>query len=110
MDGDDKFAISALIVCCVTALGLTCLLVSCGNEVNAAIDASKETARDVSPAIEHANGCPLDAIEYDAPAFASGGKALKVTDRFSKSEWWLVKIGGEWVSLPIESEEAGDVG
>jgi len=124
MDSDDKFAISPLIIVCATVFGMACSLVSCGGEVNAAIDsvnkamddtnaainASRRTAQDVSLAIEHANGCPLDAVEYDAPAFASGGKALKVTDRFSKSEWWLVKIGGEWVSLPIESEETANVG
>ena len=124
MDSDDKFAISPLIIVCATVFGMACSLVSCGGEVNAAIDsvnkamddtnaainASRRTAQDVSPAIEHANGCPLDAVAYDAPAFANrGSKALKVTDRFSKSEWWLVKMGGEWVVLPIESKEA-DVG
>jgi hypothetical protein len=108
MDSEDKFAIAALAIGCAATLGLIGFsLVSCGNEINATIEAEIKAAQDVSPAIEHANGCPLDAIEYDAPAFASGGKALKVTDRFSKSEWWLVKVGGEWVSLPIESEEAG---
>lgn len=107
MNGDDKFTIEIVIIACATVLGLTFLLVSCGNDINAVIEAEVNAAQDVSPTIEHANGCPLDAIEYDAPAFASGGKALKVTDRFGKSEWWLVKVGGEWVSLPIESEEAG---
>ena len=110
MDGDDKFTIAGMIVICATILGMIGMLVSCGNELNTATEAEIKAAQDVSPAIEHANGCPLDAIEYDAPAFASGGKALKVTDRFSKSEWWLVKIGGEWVVLPIESKEAVDVG
>ena len=107
MDSEDKFTIAALAIGCATVLGLIFLLVSCGNDVKATMEAEIKAAQDVSPTIEHANGCPLDAIEYDAPAFASGGKALKVTDRFSKSEWWLVKMGGEWVSLPIESEEAG---
>ena len=109
MDSDDKFAIAGMIVICAATLGLIGFsLVSCGNEINATIETEIKAAQDVSPAIEHANGCPLDAVEYDAPAFASGGKALKVTDRFSKSEWWLVKVGGEWVSLPIESEEADE--
>ena len=107
MNSDDKSTIAIVIIACVTVIGLTFLLVSCGNDVKATMEAEIKAAQDVSPAIEHANGCPLDAVEYAAPAFASGGKALKVTDRFSKSEWWLVKIGGEWVSLPIESEEAG---
>jgi len=109
MDSDDKFAISPLIIVCATVFGMACSLVSCGNDINAAMEAEVKAAQDASPAIEHANGCTLDAIEYDTPAFSSGGKALKVTDRFSKSEWWLVKIGGEWVVLPIESKEA-DVG
>jgi hypothetical protein len=107
MNSDDKFAIAGMIVICATILGMIGMLVSCGNELNTATEADEKTVQDVSLAIEHANGCPLDAVEYDAPAFASGGKALKVTDRFSKSEWWLVKMGGKWVTLPIESEEAG---
>ena len=125
MDGDEKFAIATLIIVCATVFGLTCLLVSCGNDINsaidsankaiedtnAAIDASRKTARDVSPAIEHANGCPLDAVAYDAPKFASGwNDAYKVTDRFSGQSWWMVRMDGKWVVLPIESKEAGDVG
>jgi hypothetical protein len=73
------------------------------------MEADERTAQDVSPAIEHANGCPLDAVAYDAPAFANrDSKALKVVDRFGKQEWWLVKMGGEWVVLPIESKEADE--
>ena len=111
MDGDDKFAIVGLAVCCAIALGLTGLLVSCGNDVNAAIEADEKAAQDASPAIEHANGCPLDAVAYDAPKFASGwSDAYKVTDRFSKQEWWMVRMDGKWVVLPIESKEVVDVG
>ena len=111
MDSEDKHVIAMLAIVCAAILGLIGFsLVSCGNEINATIETEIKAAQDVSPAIEHANGCPLDAIEYDTPAFSSGGKALKVTDRFSKSEWWLVKIGGEWVVLPIESKETANVG
>lgn len=39
---------------------------------------------------------------YDTPAFADhDSKSLKVADRFSKSEWRLVRMGGEWIALPI---------
>jgi len=62
-------------------------------------------------AVEHANGCPLDAVSYDAPAFADhDSNVLKVTDRFSGASWWLVKMGRSWVALPIESEEVVNVG
>jgi hypothetical protein len=109
MDGDDKFTIAMMIIVCATVIGLTGLLVSCGNDINSTMEADERTAQDVSPAIEHANGCPLDAVAYDAPAFANrGSKALKVVDRFGKQEWWLVKMGGEWVVLPIESKEADE--
>jgi hypothetical protein len=109
MDSDDKFTIAMMIIVCATVIGLTGLLVSCGNDINSTMEADERTAQDVSPAIEHANGCPLDAVAYDAPAFANrGSKALKVVDRFGKQEWWLVKMGGEWVVLPIESKEADE--
>ena len=111
MDSDDKFAIAMMIIGCATVLGLTGLLVSCGGEVNAAIEADAKTMQDVSPAIEHANGCPLDAVAYDTPAFAnSWNDAYKVTDRFSKQEWWIVRMDGKWVVLPIESKETANVG
>jgi hypothetical protein len=62
-------------------------------------------------AVEHANGCPLDAVSYDAPAFADhDSNVLKVTDRFGGQSWWMVKMGTEWVVLPIEGKEAVDVG
>ena len=62
--------------------------------------------------VEHANGCPLDAVAYDAPAFANvGSKSFKVTDRFSGQSWWMVRMDGKWVVLPIESsKEVEDVG
>ena len=111
MDSEDKLAIATLAIGCATLIVITSLLVSCGDEINTATEADEKTMQDVSPAIEHANGCPLDAVAYDAPAFANrGSKALKVVDRFGKQEWWLVKMGGEWVVLPIESKEAVDVG
>lgn len=70
-----------------------------------------QDSSDVSPTIEHANGCPLDAVAYDAPAFANrGSDSFRVTDRFSRQSWWLVKMGSKWVVLPIESKEAVDVG
>jgi len=109
MDSDDKFAISPLIIVCATVFGMACSLVSCGNDINAAMEAEVKAAQDASPAIEHANGCPLDAVAYDAPAFANrGSKALKVVDRLSGDSWWLVKMGTEWVVLPIESKEASE--
>ena len=120
MDSTDKFAFAMVIISFATVIGLSYLLASCGSDIinkeieeaNRAIaDTNEQIARGSSPAIEHANGCPLDAVAYDAPKFANrGGKALKVVDRLSKQEWWLVKMGAEWVVLPIEDKEAVDVG
>ena len=63
--------------------------------------------------VERRNGCPLDAIRYDAPAFARelgkvDNRSYKVRDRISGSEWWLVHLDGEWVAFPIE--DAVDAG
>jgi hypothetical protein len=68
-------------------------------------------SQDAPVQVEHANGCPLDAVAYDAPAFANrDSKSFRVTDRFSGTSWWLVKMGRSWVALPIESEETANVG
>jgi hypothetical protein len=100
-------------IVCATAIGLACLLMSYCDEINTAIDASKEATQDALVQVEHANESPLDAVVYDAPpVFASYGSsnAYRITDRFSKSEWWLVKIGAEWVVLPITNTEVTNVG
>lgn len=65
--------------------------------------------------VETAPGSPLDAVAYEAPAFAEPGyHAYRVTDRQSGESWWLVCMGNEgekrsavWVALPIEGD--GDV-
>jgi len=104
MNSDDDFVVASLIISVVAAVGLTCQLASCGHdtlskEIEGAI---KQTAQDVPVQVEHANGCPLDAVAYDAPAFANvGSKSFRVTDRFSGASWWLVKMGRSWVVLPI---------
>ena len=67
-------------------------------------------SQDAPVQVEHANGCPLDAVAYDAPAFANhDSKALKVVDRTSGASWWLVKMGRSWVALPIEGKEPSSV-
>ena len=111
MDSDDKFAIAMMIIACATLIVITSLLVSCGDEINTATETDEKTVQDVSPAIEHANGCPLDAVAYDAPKFASPVMPMvKVVDRLSGSSWWLVNMYNEWVVLPITNTEAANVG
>lgn len=87
------------------ALGVILVAYDCQSEATA----SAETVEELN--VEKANGCPLDAVVYDAPKFANGwGDAYKVTDRFSKQEWWIVRMDGKWVVLPITNTETTDVG
>lgn len=60
---------------------------------------------------EHANGMPLDAIEYDPPAWIPWcGRAYMVCDRMSGQQWWLLVMANQdmhgekdvsYVVLPI---------
>jgi len=43
---------------------------------------------------------PLDAIRYEAPAWAQGD-ALKVVDRSTGASWWVLRVDGQTVVLPI---------
>lgn len=62
-------------------------------------------------ATEHANGMPLDAIEYDPPAWIPWcGRAYMVCDRMSGQQWWLLVMENQdmhgrrdasYVVLPI---------
>lgn len=46
------------------------------------------------------NGCPLDSVRYEDTAF--GAECRYVEDRISGSSWWLLRIDGEYVVLPVE--------
>lgn len=51
---------------------------------------------------EYMPGQPLDAIKMSAPTFADQNyPTYKVVDRTSGACWWLVRIGGDWVALPV---------
>lgn len=43
---------------------------------------------------------PLDAIRYEAPSWAQGD-VLEVVDRDSGSSWWVIKVDGETIVLPV---------
>ena len=104
-DGTKTVGVTIVTLVVIVVLWRWCCLTSCGRREPA------YAADYDAPTTERANGCPLDAVAYDRPAFASSwNDAYKVTDRFSKQEWWLVRMDGKWVVLPIESKEAVDVG
>lgn len=48
---------------------------------------------------------PLDAMAYESPKFADGAESYKVHDRSTGRTWWLVRMDGEWVVLPIGGAE-----
>lgn len=75
------------------------------------VGAMRVPQAEVASPAKHADGCPIDAIAYDAPAFADGGTAYMVEDRASGERWWMVRMGGEWVVLPLDNEGGtADVG
>lgn len=55
--------------------------------------------------VPKASGMPLDAIRYRSPTFADGDAAWRVEDRQSGSRWWLIRMGSEWLALPITSAQ-----
>lgn len=57
--------------------------------------------RDVGDAVSP--GRPLDAVRYEAPTFARryGEWCYRVMDRSTGEQWWLIRMGDDWVSLTI---------
>lgn len=45
-------------------------------------------------------GAPLDALRYKAPSWAQGD-ALEIVDRDSGSSWWVLRVNGETLVLPV---------
>lgn len=93
-------------VAMMTAVGsallfLVCLVGACAI-VMADTSKSDSQMSDFSGMLEKQNGCPLDAISYQSPAFTGNDIPLyKVTDRSSGKQWWIFTMNGEIVSLPI---------
>jgi hypothetical protein len=92
----------------LAALGAVVTLCGCVpiEDVDAAMLPPEETV-----VTEHANGMPLDAIEYDPPAWMPWcGRAYRVCDRTTGDEWWLLVMENQgmhgqqdvsYVVLPI---------
>jgi hypothetical protein len=79
-------------------------------------DVAEADVAQVMP-IERASGCPLDAIEYDVPAFMEDNATplnelccYKVVDRLNGASWWLLRMRGEWIVLPIMNTEVTNAG
>lgn len=89
------------------ALVISGLLFGCTNDTQAAMLPQDDV-------VEHANGMPLDAIEYDPPAWIPWcGRAYMVCDRTSGQQWWLLVMENQdmhghrdasYVVLPIGGE------
>ena len=106
MDEKPTMTLVAFLLAAIAMTAAILALTCCKSQ-----DVTEADVAQVTP-IERASGCPLDAIEYDVPAFMKDNATplnelccYKVVDRLSKSEWWLVRMNGEWVALPIESKE-----
>lgn len=96
-DGTKTVGVTIVTLVVIVVLWLWCCLTSCGRREPA------YAADYDAPTIERANGCPLDAVAYDRPAFASK-PCYRVVDRLSGSQWWLVNISGEWFVLPVQGD------
>jgi len=96
MDEKPTMTLVAFLLAAIAMTAAILALTCCKSQ-----DVTEADVAQVTP-IERASGCPLDAIEYDAPAFADcGGKSFRVSDRFSGASWWLLRMRGEWIVLPI---------
>lgn len=102
-DGTKTIGITIGMLVVIVILWLWGCLTSCGRREPACAAAGQA-------AVERASGCPIDAIAYDAPPFAEGSLAYKVCDRSSGESWWLVRVDGEWLVLPLGSDGPVDVG
>lgn len=91
-------AVAQLIVHVFALIGLAVLLVLFIMKV------AEVNARGNKPSVPLSEN-PLDAIAYESPKFADGVESYKVHDRSTGRTWWLVRMDGEWVVLPIGGAE-----
>ena len=86
------------------ALACICIAIACGTA--ACTTEVQERTEKITQAERERNrrgGCPLDAIEYDAPVFMPDCvSCLRVTDRLSGESWWVLETAKHgWIVLPI---------
>lgn len=75
------------------ALACICIAIACGTAA-CTTEVQERTEQTVQAEREKTrrNGCPLDAIEYDAPVFMPECvSCLRVTDRLSGESWWVLE-------------------
>lgn len=85
-----------LLLCFVAAAVLTFIVLNSFGCMRDAVEPKVEVPKK--------NGMPLDAIQYRAPTFADGDSAFRVEDRQTGERWWLVRMGSEWLVLPISTQ------
>ena len=102
MDEKPTMTLVAFLLAAIAMTAAILALTCCKSQ-----DVTEADVTQVTP-IERANDCPLDAIAYDAPAFMKDNatplhelRCYKVVDRFSGASWWLLRMSGEWIVLPI---------
>ncbi len=62
-----------------------------------------QAVEDQLKSVDEAPGMPLDAIQYQNPAWMPDAKQVfEVTDRVSNASWWVIRTSNDqWVTLPI---------
>lgn len=68
--------------CFITGALVSCTLTEYEREASAIVATDVETAP----------GCPLDAVRYEAPAWAGGKWCYRMMDRATEKVWWLVPM------------------
>jgi hypothetical protein len=77
-----------LIAMACICIAIACGTAACTSEVQERTDSIVQAEREKT----RRNGCPLDAIEYDTPAFMQDCvSCMRVTDRLSGESWWVLE-------------------
>lgn len=105
-DNDD----AGFLVYLLAAIAITiCVIMLCGCVEVADMEAAQLPPETVT---EHADGMPLDAIEYDPPAWMPDCYgAYRVYDRTNGRQWWVLMMhhmgasNYDCVVLPMEGVE-----
>ena len=92
LDADSTWRYTAVTWAIAIAIATVTMTAALASHVFADAEYEREASAIVATDVETAPGCPLDAVRYEAPAWAGGMWCYRVMDRATEKTWWLVPM------------------
>ncbi len=100
---DDGREMTRYVLVALTYVAVVILTAIITNAVASDHTTTGKAVEDAQAEVEEAPGMPLDAVQYQSPAWMPDAKQVfEVVDRINGMSWWVIRTSDDqWVTLPI---------